>query len=74
MGPLMTDPDAVVDAELRVHGITNIRVADASIFPENPNSNPVAAIIMVAEKASDLITQAWNDPINDAQMMLKLLI
>ncbi|XP_012251307.2 glucose dehydrogenase [FAD, quinone]-like isoform X2 [Athalia rosae] len=59
MGPL-GDGQAVVDPELRVHGITNIRVADASIFPIVPNANPVAAIIMVAEKASDLIRDAWS--------------
>lgn len=50
---------AVVDPELRVRGIPNIRVADASIFPLVPNSNPIAAIMMVAEKASDMVTNSW---------------
>lgn len=54
------DPEAVVSSDLKVHGFSNIRVADASIFPENPNSNPVATIIMVAEKASELVTEAWT--------------
>ncbi|XP_032663978.1 glucose dehydrogenase [FAD, quinone]-like [Odontomachus brunneus] len=58
MGP-STDPLAVVDSELRVHGISNIRVADASIFPIVPNSNPIAAIMMVAEKAADMINNSW---------------
>ncbi|KAL6438248.1 hypothetical protein ACFW04_004440 [Cataglyphis niger] len=58
MGP-SNDPTAVVDPELRVHGIANIRVADASIFPILPNSNPIAAIMMVAEKAADMINNAW---------------
>lgn len=58
MGP-STDPTAVVDPKLRVHGIANIRVADASIFPILPNSNPIAAIMMVAEKAADMINNAW---------------
>ncbi|XP_072757226.1 glucose dehydrogenase [FAD, quinone] [Anoplolepis gracilipes] len=58
MGP-SSDPSAVVDSELRVHGITNIRVADASIFPILPNANPIAGIMMVAEKAADLINSAW---------------
>ncbi|XP_057339322.1 glucose dehydrogenase [FAD, quinone]-like [Microplitis mediator] len=59
MGP-KTDPDAVVDSELRLHGISNIRVADASIFPDVPNANPCAAIIMVAEKAADMIINTWE--------------
>ncbi|CAL7944268.1 unnamed protein product [Xylocopa violacea] len=54
------DPSAVVDPELRVRGVPNIRVADASIFPIVPNSNPIAAIMMVAEKASDLIANTWR--------------
>lgn len=54
-----TDPNAVVDSELRIHGIPNIRVADASIFPTVPNSNPIAGIMMVAEKAADMINNAW---------------
>lgn len=58
MGPI-GDNQAVVDPELRIHGVTNIRVADASIFPIVPNANPVAAIIMVAERVSDLIRDAW---------------
>ncbi|KAG7204862.1 hypothetical protein KM043_005262 [Ampulex compressa] len=58
MGP-NGDPTAVVDPQLRVHGIPNIRVADASIFPTVPNANPIAGIIMVAEKAADMIAKTW---------------
>ncbi|XP_029680539.1 glucose dehydrogenase [FAD, quinone]-like [Formica exsecta] len=58
MGPSI-DPTAVVDPKLRVHGIANIRVADASIFPTVPNANPIAGIMMVAEKAADMINSAW---------------
>ncbi|RZF42118.1 hypothetical protein LSTR_LSTR006711 [Laodelphax striatellus] len=58
MGPV-GDPSAVVDPELRVHGITNLRVIDASIFPLVPNANPIASIIMVAEKGADMIKAAW---------------
>ena len=53
------DRTAVVDPELRVRGVSNVRVADASVFPTVPNSNPVGAIMMVAEKAADMITNAW---------------
>ncbi|KAK0076518.1 hypothetical protein PV325_005249 [Microctonus aethiopoides] len=59
MGPI-NNPDSVVDSQLRLHGISNVRVADASIFPDVPNSNPCAAIIMVAEKVSDHIINTWR--------------
>ncbi|XP_044020448.1 glucose dehydrogenase [FAD, quinone]-like [Aphidius gifuensis] len=54
------DPSSVVDPELRVIGISGLRVADASIFPTVPNGNPAAGIVMVAEKAADLIIQTWD--------------
>jgi choline dehydrogenase-like flavoprotein len=46
---------AVVDSQLRVHGIERLRVADASIFPVIPGGNTHAPTVMVAEKAADLI-------------------
>ncbi len=49
------DPAAVVDSELRVKGIKDLRVVDASVFPTVPGANINAAVIMVAERASDLI-------------------
>ena len=47
--------DAVVDAQLRVHGIAGLRVTDASIMPEITRGNTNAPAIMIAERASDLI-------------------
>ena len=54
MGPA-TDPTAVVDDELRVHGLSGLRVVDASIMPNMPSANTYASTMMIAEKASDMI-------------------
>jgi choline dehydrogenase len=49
------DASAVVDPQLRVHGIGGLRVADASVMPAVPSGNCHAAIVMIAEKAADMI-------------------
>ena len=57
MGP-DTDPLAVVDPQLRVHGVQGLRVADASIMPTIVNGNTNAPAIMIGEKLADLIRSA----------------
>ncbi len=52
-----TDPLAVVDAKLRVHGLQGLRVIDSSVMPTMPASNTNAASIMVGEKGADLLCE-----------------
>ena len=54
MGPA-SDPLAVVDSTLRVHGVDRLRVVDASVMPQVTTGNTNAPTIMIAEKAVDLI-------------------
>ena len=50
-----SDPLAVVDDQLRVHGLDGLRIADASIMPKIVRGNTAAPVMMIAEKAADLI-------------------
>lgn len=57
------DENAVVDAQLRVHGIEGLRVADASIMPEDPSGNTNVPTMMIGEKAADLVKGRLLEPL-----------
>jgi choline dehydrogenase len=52
------NPMAVVDHELRVHGLSGLRVADASIMPTVVSGNTNAACIMIGEKCAEMMLAA----------------
>lgn len=50
--------DGVVDSDLRVFGVSNLRIADASVFPQQIAAHTTATVIALGEKASDLVLNA----------------
>ena len=56
MGP---DTDAVVNHELILHGSTGLRIVDASIMPQVVSANTNGAVLMIAEKAADMIKSSF---------------
>ena len=57
----LADPiPGVVDDELRVHGVSNLRISDASVFPTVPATHPQAPLYAIAEKCAGMILRAYT--------------
>ena len=59
MGPA-SDTRAVVDPDLRVHGLLGLRIVDASVMPTSTSGNTAAPTLMIAEKGAEMIRRSWK--------------
>jgi choline dehydrogenase len=62
MGDIERDSLAVVDSELKVHGVSALRVVDCSVMPVLVSGNTNVPVVMIAEKAADHILAAAGTP------------
>ncbi len=63
------DRSSVVDNQLRVHGLENLRVADSSVMPAIVSANTYATSLMIGEKASDLLLGRAPMPADEAPLL-----
>ena len=60
MGNVKQDVFAVVDPQLRVRGVKNLRISDAGVFPEIPSVNPMLTVLSVGERTAECIAECWG--------------
>ncbi|KAM7187992.1 hypothetical protein V8F20_010727 [Naviculisporaceae sp. PSN 640] len=58
----------VVDQKLKVFGVRNLRIADASVFPKVPSCHTMAPTIMIAERCADFVKEAWKGLISECEV------
>lgn len=58
---LPEDEGGVVDTKLKVYGVANLRVVDASVFPLEIRNNLQTSVYALAEKAADIIKNDWKE-------------
>ena len=64
------DPMSVVDPDLKVHGLSRLRIVDSSVFPTIPNGNLNAPTMMLAERGADLIKGSTIQPKHRASVYI----
>ncbi|KAI1775433.1 putative GMC oxidoreductase [Hypoxylon cercidicola] len=68
MGDTSKDEMAVVDADLKVKGLKNLRIVDAGVFPTIPTINPMLTVLGVAERAAELIAEEAKAELEKARL------
>ena len=63
------DQKAVVDTELRVHGISGLRVADASVMPSIVSGNTMASVYGIAERGASLMRESADAPMTGREVV-----
>lgn len=60
MGDVNINLMAVVDPQLKIRGLKNVRIADAGVFPEMPTINPMLTVLAIGERCAELIAENWG--------------
>ncbi|KAK3705360.1 hypothetical protein LTR37_013333 [Vermiconidia calcicola] len=60
MGDVERDDLAVVDPNLKIRGLENVRIADAGVFPDMPSINPMLTVLAIGERCAEMVAQTWG--------------